>query len=283
MTTKVSMLENKFASLIDFPGTIKIIKESTAVQIIGALVLFFMALAVLFPELLATHNPYALDVINRLEAPSLTNLMGTDESGRDIYSRVIYGARYSLGISFVIVFLAAVIGGAYGTIAGYIGGNIETIMMRIVDLFLSFPYLILAMAIASVLGRGVESTIVALTIVWWPGFARMVRGQVICIKENLFVEAARSAGLPEYKILYRHIVPHFLKELRVKMTLDLGYCILALTGLSFLGLGVQSPTPEWGLMISHARMYVILAWWYGVFPGIAIFMTVLSLTLISEK
>lgn len=283
MSTKVSMLENKFASLIDLRAIIKKIKESTPVQIIGALIFLFMVLATLFPDLLATHNPYTLDVINRLESPSLTNLMGTDESGRDIYSRVIYGARYSLGISFVIVFLAAVIGGAYGTIAGYVGGYVETVMMRMVDLFLSFPYLILAMAIASVLGRGVESTIIALTIVWWPGFARMVRGQVLSIKENLFVEAARSAGLPEYKILYRHIVPHFLKEVRVKMTLDLGYCILALTGLSFLGLGVQSPIPEWGLMISHARMYVLMAWWYGVFPGLAIFMTVLSLTLISEK
>jgi peptide/nickel transport system permease protein len=149
-------------------------------------------------------------------------------------------------------------------------------MMRVVDIFLAFPYFILALAIASALGRGMVSAVLALVLVWWPGYARMIRGQVLSIKKNLFVEAARSIGVSNARLIFVHILPQTFNELNARVTLDLGYVLLALTGLSFLGLGAQNPTPEWGVMVADARLFIFRAWWYGVWPGLVIFFTVLA-------
>jgi peptide/nickel transport system permease protein len=220
----------------------------------------------------------ALALGDRLHPPSTRYWLGTDEGGRDLFSRIVYGARYSIGMGLAVVLVAASVGSVFGVVAGYAGGMVDTLMMRVVDIFLAFPYLILAMAIASALGRGAASAVAALAVVWWPSFARMVRGQVLAVREHQYVEAARALGVPDALILFRHVLPQCLPAIGVRVTLDLGYAILALTGLSFLGLGVQNPTPEWGVMVATSRMFVFRAWWYAIMPGLAIFLTVLALT-----
>jgi len=233
-----------------------------------------IALAVLFPSVFTPHDPYGLDVINRLKAPSLNHLFGTDEGGRDIFSRVIQGARVSVGSSILIVGLSASFGTFFGAIAGWFGGLLDTLLMRVVDVFLSFPYLVLAMALAASIGRDMRSSILALALVWWPGYARMVRGQVLSIKAKLFIRASRSLGATNGNLLLWHVIPHTSRAVAVRMSLDIGYVLIALTGLSFLGLGAQNPSPEWGLMVSNAKSYISVAWWYSFFPGLAIVLIV---------
>jgi peptide/nickel transport system permease protein len=238
-----------------------------------ALVVIALALIsalVLFPSLLATHDPFALDVINRLKPPSSAHFFGTDEAGRDIFSRVVHGARITIGSSLAIVACAAIFGALIGAIAGWFGGRIDSYLMRIVDVFLAFPYLVLAMALAASIGRNMGSSILALILVWWPGYARMVRGQVLSIKNELFVKASRAIGTNSSRILRWHVIPHASRPIVVRATLDIGYVIIALTGLSFLGLGAQNPSPEWGLLISNAKAYVLFGWWYSVLPGLVL-------------
>ena len=229
---------------------------------------------ILFPGFFAPYDPLELNVINRLQAPSKAHIFGTDEGGRDIFSRVLYGAKDSVGASIIIVLMASGLGTILGAIAGWFGGKIDFYLMRIVDVFLSFPYLVLAMALAASLGRDMRSAILALILVWWPSYARMVRGQVLSIKERLFIRAARTVGASSYQILFWHIIPHTYRTVGVRASMDVGYVLISLTGLSFLGLGAQNPSPEWGLMISNARSYVLASWWYSVFPGIAILLVV---------
>lgn len=243
---------------------------------LSGLVVVIILLAVLFPSVLATHEPLELIVKDRLKPPSTAHWFGTDGAGRDIYSRMVYGARYSIGMSLIIVLSAAAIGTLWGGVAGFVGGRVDQVMMRTVDIFLAFPYFILALAVASALGRGMTSAVLALVLVWWPGYARMIRGQVLSIKKDLFVEAARAIGLSSPRIILRHILPQTTNGLNARITLDLGYVLLALTGLSFLGLGAQNPTPEWGVMVADSRLFIFRAWWYGVFPGLVIFFTVLA-------
>lgn len=246
------------------------------------IVLAILVVVLAFPSWIAPRDVFKLDVRHRLQPPSADHWFGTDEGGRDLFTRVIHGARFSVGMAIAIVVSSATFGSICGVVAGYVGGNVGTVMMRIVDLFLAFPYLVLAMAIASAMGRGVASAIVALAVVWWPSYARMVRGQVLSIKEHLHVEAARALGASEMRILFRHILPLTANELNARITLDVGYAILALTGLGFLGLGAQNPSPEWGLMVSNSQVYVMRAWWYGVFPGVAILATVLAFTYLGD-
>lgn len=242
----------------------------------SGLVVAIVGVAIVFPALLATHDPLALAVKDRLKPPSAEYWFGTDGAGRDIYSRMVYGSRYSIGMTLIVVLSAAALGTLWGGLAGFLGGRLDQIMMRLVDVFLAFPYFILALAVASALGRGMTSAILALVLVWWPGYARMIRGQVLSIKKELFVEAARAIGTPGWRIILHHILPQTTSELNARITLDLGYVLLALTGLSFLGLGAQNPTPEWGLMVADSRLFIFRAWWYGVLPGLVIFFTVLA-------
>jgi peptide/nickel transport system permease protein len=234
------------------------------------------------PGLIAPQNPLTLNLGNTLAPPSGQNLFGTDEAGRDLWSRCVWGVRYSLGVSVVIVISAAVIGTLIGGLAGLLRGPIDSLLMRTTDVFLAFPYLILAIAIASAVGPGLTTVVVALTAVWWPGYARMVRGQVLALKELAFVEGARAAGTSTPMILVRHLLPHLLPQLSARVSMDVGYAVLALTGLSFLGLGAQPPTPELGAIIADARSHLLVAWWYTTLPGLFVLAAVLSAMVVSD-
>jgi peptide/nickel transport system permease protein len=190
--------------------------------------------------------------------------------------------RYSLGVSVLIVLGAAVIGTLVGGLAGLLRGPVDTVLMRGTDVFLAFPYLILAIAIASAVGPGLTTVTVALTAVWWPGYARMVRGQVLALKELSFVEGARAAGTSTFMILFRHLLPHLLPQLSARVSMDVGYAVLALTGLSFIGLGAQPPTPELGAIIADARSHLLVAWWYTTLPGLFVLAAVLSSMVVSD-
>ena len=236
---------------------------------------FGVLLVIVAPGLLAPYDPYELDVPSRLLGPSWSHLFGTDEAGRDVFSRMLYGARPSIGSALAVTALAAAFGTVYGALAGWVGGVVDRALMRVVDLFLAFPYLVLAMAVAASIGRDLRSAIIALAVVWWPSYARMIRGQVLALKGQLHVRAARTLGAGPLQLLRWHVVPHTFAQLNARLTIDIGYALVALTGLSFLGLGAQNPSPEWGLMISNAHGYVLNAWWYAVLPGVVIFLTVL--------
>ncbi|MBI4322528.1 MAG: ABC transporter permease [Chloroflexi bacterium] len=248
----------------------------------GLLFVSILFVLMLAPSIVAPYDPYELNTANRLRPPSPQHLFGTDEAGRDIFSRIIYGTRYSLGMSLAIVGLAVGLGTAIGCVAGLSGGRTDELLMRFVDVFLSFPRYILAMAIASALGPGIASSVLALSALWWAAYARLVRGKLLSIKENLFVEAARALGTNNWRIVWWHVLPHCVREINAKMTLDFGTSLLALTGLGFLGLGMQNPAPEWGLMVANARGYALSAWWYAFSPGLMIFLCVLSFVAIGD-
>jgi peptide/nickel transport system permease protein len=241
---------------------------------------WFLVIAV--PQLVAPQDPLALNLSNTLAPPSGQHFFGTDEAGRDLWSRCVWGVRYSLGVSVLIVVSAAVLGTIIGGLAGLLRGPIDTVLMRSTDVFLAFPYLILAIAIASAVGPGLSTVVVALTAVWWPGYARMVRGQVLSLKELAFVEGARAVGTSTPMILFKHLLPHLLPQLSARVSMDVGYAVLALTGLSFLGLGAQPPTPELGAIIADARNHLLEAWWYTTLPGLFVLAAVLSSMVLSD-
>lgn len=231
--------------------------------------------------------PYPEDVIAvhmdaRLLPPSTAHLLGTDEMGRDIFSRAVFGSRVSLTVIAVVVGLSAAVGILIGAVAGFLGGKIDEIVMRITDMFLAFPSILLAMAIAAALGPSLINAMIAITTTWWPWYARLVRGQVLSIKERPFVEAAVTLGAGKGRIIFRHILPNSLSPILVQMSMDAGYVLLTAAGLSFIGLGAQPPTPEWGLMVSLGRIYMPQWWWCATFPGLAIMITVLGLNLIGD-
>lgn len=248
-----------------------------ALLVVAALVAF-----ALLPGLVAPHDPIMLAMSERLKPPSLTHPFGTDEGGRDVFSRVVYGTRYSLGVAMTIVLSSALFGTLYGAVSGMARGWIDNLLMRFVDLFLGFPALVLALAMAASLGRGLGSVALSLSIIWWPGYARLVRGEVLRLRERPHVEAARALGVSTLAILRRHIIPFVAQEVNVRVTTDIGYALVAVTALSFLGLGANSPTPEWGLLIRDSRPYFGSAWWYLVFPGTMIMLTATAFSLIGD-
>lgn len=248
----------------------------------SAATLLVLAALVFIPGLLAPGDPYDLDIGNRFTAPHSGNLFGTDDAGRDILSRVIHGARYSIGSAVLIVTVAVVVGTVYGSLAAWYGGILDRLLMRTVDVFLAFPYLVFAMAVAASLGRGLTSTIVALSLLWWPSYARMIRGQVKSILNDYHIRAAITLGARRGQILRWHVIPHTYNQLLVRFTLDIGNALVALTGLAFLGLGATPPLPEWGRMVADSKQFALTAWWYAVFPGAVIFLTVLNFVLLGE-
>jgi peptide/nickel transport system permease protein len=245
---------------------------------LALLVLAILAAFTLLPGLIAPHDPIALAMADRLKPPSLTHIFGTDEGGRDVFSRIVYGTRYSLGVAIAIVFASAL----FGVVSGMARPGIDNLMMRIVDLFFGFPALVLALAVAASIGRGLDSVALSLAIIWWPGYARLVRGEVLRLRERPHVEAARALGVSEMTILRSHIIPFVVQEVNVRVTTDIGYALVAVTALSFLGLGANSPTPEWGLLIRDSRPYFGSAWWYLVFPGTMIMLTATAFSLIGD-
>ena len=248
---------------------------------LGAAILLAWLVIAVFAPYLTAHPFDAVDLPRRLQPPSTEFLLGTDALGRDILSRLFLGSRVSLFAGFVVVTIGATIGILNGGIAAYAGGRIEEVMMRLTDLVLCFPPIILAMAIAAALGIGVRNTILAMLVVWWPKFARLARSLVIVQRSQEYVEAAITMGYGGGRILFRHIVPNALGPLIVLVTLDLGQAIITFAGLSFLGLGVIPPMPEWGAMVSEGRE-LVEQWWVATFPGLAILSVVIGFNFLGD-
>lgn len=217
-----------------------------------------------------------------LLGPSISHFFGTDELGRDIFSRVIYGTTISVRTALLAVGLALLIGAPLGAIAGSSRRWVDETIMRVTDVFLSFPSILLAIAIAAFLGPSLRNATFACVVSWWPWYARLVRGQAISIRERQFVRAARAMGTSQRRIVFRHVMPNTIAPVIIQATMDIGGVILTLAALSFLGLGAQPPTAEWGLMINTSRMYFLEAWWYAIFPGMAILITTLAFNLVGD-
>lgn len=250
--------------------------------LVGAGILIgLIGVAVLAP-LLAPYDPLEQNLYKRLQAPSLTYPLGTDDFGRDILSRIIYGARISLRIGLISISIALSVGSALGLVAGYRGGGLDTVVMRLMDIMLAFPSILLAIAIVAVTGPGIENVMVAVSIVMVPQYARLVRACVLSIREMAYVEAARALGGGEVRILLASVLPNCAAPLIVQSTLSMGTAILDAAGLSFLGLGAQPPVPEWGAMLSGGRELLLKAPWVMTFPGLAIFTVVLGLNLFGD-
>lgn len=218
----------------------------------------------------------------RLAAPSWRHPLGTDNLGRDIFSRIIFGTRISLQAAFLVVLIVMLIGVPLGLIAGYFGGKIDELIMRFADMILAFPSLLLAIAIVASLGPNLFNALIAISLPWWPWYTRLMRSQVISIKEMQFIESARAIGVSRWRIMFRHILPNCLSPIIVQATLDMGYIILAIASLGFLGLGSQPPVADWGVMVSEGREYFMKQWWISTFSGAAIFLTVLAFNLLGD-
>jgi peptide/nickel transport system permease protein len=248
---------------------------------LGALIILAWVAVAIFAPLLARHAPDVVDVTQRLRPPSANHWLGTDALGRDVFARLLYGSRISLTTGVIVVVLAAAFGTLVGGIAAYARGKLEELIMRITDLVLCFPPIILALAIAAALGIGAVNTIIAMLVVWWPKFARLARSLIIVQRSQEYVEAAVVVGLSPARILIRHIIPNSIGPLIVLVTLDIGNAIITFAGLSFLGLGVVPPTPEWGSMVSEGRE-LIEQWWVAAFPGLAILTIVVGFNFLGD-
>ena len=254
-------------------------------QRISLIVIVLLVLVAVFAPFIAPYPGHAISDTNpddKLQPPSARYWFGTDELGRDMLSRVIYGTRISLQTALIAVGMALLIGVPLGAIAGGLGGVMDEIIMRITDVFLSFPPLLLAIAISAFMGPNLRNAMLAIIISWWPWYTRIIRGQAVSIRERQFVRAARAIGTPKMEIIFKHILPNTFAPVIVQASMDIGGVILTIAALSFLGLGAQPPTPEWGLLISTSRTYFLNAWWYSTFPGLAIVITVLVFNLIGD-
>ena len=249
--------------------------------IVGLIIILTWIFLSVFAASVAPYGPLKQDVVNRLQPPSANHLMGTDQLGRDILSRVIYGGRVSLPVGLLVVSLCCLIGTVLGSLAGYFGGAVDTVLMRATEMVLGFPPIILAMAIAAALGAGLEKSTMAIVMVWWPNYARVVRSLVLSVRENEYVVAARSLGCQEGRILLRTVLPNCLAPAIVMATMDLGNAILIFSGLSFLGLGAVPPTPEWGTMVASG-IIVFDQWWVSAFPGLAILSIVMGVNFLGD-
>jgi peptide/nickel transport system permease protein len=247
----------------------------------------FLSLAVVFISLaghwVTPQDPMKINMSIRFSAPTLRNWMGTDNLGRDLTSRVMSGTGLALQSCLIILLSASVIGTLIGMVAGFYGGAIDEILMRITDVFIAFPGLILAMAISAALGPNLIHAMIVIAVVWWPGYARLVRGQVMAMKQREYIQATRALGASDARILFAHVLPNILVPLVIQITLDLGPALVTTSSLSFIGMGAQPPAPEWGSMVSQGRKYLLDYWWMSTFPGAAIFATVLVFNSLGEN
>lgn len=249
---------------------------------IGLGILGVIVLCSLIAPILTPYNPTQVDISQKFLGPSLHHWFGTDEVGRDILTRILYGARISLGVGITVIIMASIIGILIGTISGYFGGVIDVIIMRIMDMVMAFPTLILAMALAAALGPSLQNAMLAIAIVKIPVYVRLARGESLVLREKLFVKSAQSFGINPWRIIGKHIVPNSVSPVIIQATLDVGDAILMIATLGFLGLGAQPPTPEWGAMISIGWKYLLDYWWYPTFPGLFLFLSAGSLNLIGD-
>jgi peptide/nickel transport system permease protein len=251
----------------------------------GGLIVALIFVVAVFAPLIA---PYPADAgsathpENALLAPSMAHLFGPDQVGRDVFSRVVYGARISPVIALVVLLLACAAGIPLGVAAGYFGGATDEVIMRVTDVFLAFPSLLLALAFVAVLPASLTVVTIAIAITWWPWYARLIRGQAASVAGRPYVEACRALGIPRWRILLRHVLPNSVTPLIVQVSLDAGGVILTISALSFLGLGAQDPVPEWGLMVAEGDNYFTTAWWLVTFPGLAILVTALAFNLLGD-
>lgn len=222
------------------------------------------------------------DVPNRFLPPSHEHWLGTDQLGRDVLSRIIIGSRIALQAPAMVVIMAVAVGAPLGALAGYVGGWVDNLIMRVTDLFLAFPSLLLAVTIVAAVGPSLTNAMIAIAISWWPWYTRLVRGVTLSLRERYFVEAARSIGVPSWTIILRHILPNCVTPILVQATIDFGTVILAEGSLAFLGLGTQPPAPDWGLMVSQGRSHILNQWWISTLPGLAIFVSVLAFNLLGD-
>jgi peptide/nickel transport system permease protein len=249
---------------------------------VGLGIVASLLLVAAFAPWLATYSPTAQILSDRLQPPSPAHWLGTDELGRDIYSRIVFGARLTLYIVGLVVIMVGPVGLLVGTVAGYVGGWLDTVLMRITDIFLAFPRLILALAFVAALGPGIGNAIIAISITAWPPYARIARAETLTVRNSDFIDAIRLQGASSGRIIWGHIMPLCLSSLIVRLTLDMAGIILTAAGLGFLGLGAQPPLPEWGAMISSGRQYLLEQWWVATMPGIAIFAVALGFNLLGD-
>ena len=258
--------------------------KKNKMALVGLGILVILVLLALFADVIADYDTVVIkqNLANRLKGPSAEHWLGTDEFGRDIFARLVHGARVSLKVGIIAVGISIILGGILGALAGFYGGRIDNIIMRIMDVFLAVPSILLAIAIVSALGPSIINLLVAISISSVPRYARIVRASVLSIRDQEFVEAARAIGANNARIIFRHIIPNSLAPVIVQGTLGVASAILSTAGLSFIGLGIQPPAPEWGSMLSGGRQYLRYAWWVTTFPGVAIMITILSLNLLGD-
>ncbi len=261
-------------------GLLQFLKNRLAVA--GLLIILALIFIAIFAPLIATYNPLKTNLGQRLLPLSTEHFFGTDEVGRDIFSRVVWGSRLTLYVIGLVAIIAAPVGIIVGTVSGYFGGFVDTVLMRITDIFLAFPKLILALAFVAALGPGIENAIIAIAITSWPPYARIARGETITIRNSDFIRAIRLQGAGPIRIITGHIMPLCLSSLIVRVTLDMAGIIITAAGLGFLGLGAQPPSPEWGAMTSSGRAYILDNWWLITMPGMAIFIVSLAFNLLGD-
>ncbi len=278
----IDLLEKPHAESQQVWQTIRSFLGRNPLAVTGLVIVALTLVVAIFANLITPYDPVVPDLDVKLRAPSLLHVFGTDDMGRDILSRVMAGARISLASALLIISLSGVFGMLVGLAAGYWGGWLDDVLMRLTDIFLAFPALVLAMVISATLGPSLQNALIAVATVWWPWYARLVRGQVLSVRNVEYIQAARSLGASPLRIIFRHILPNIMGPFIVQATLDVGNTILLTASLSFIGLGAQPPTAEWGAMVSVGRLYMLSYWWVPTFPGFAILFSVLGFNLLGD-
>lgn len=249
---------------------------------VGALIVTIVVFTIIFAPYIAPYGPTTLDLLHRLAPPSAKHWFGTDQIGRDIFSRVIYGARISVSVGLGVVLLAMPIGALIGAFSGLMGGRTDTAIMRVMDVMLSFPSFVMAIALASALGPSLTNAMLAIAVLRIPFYVRLARGQALSLRERTYVKAAETFGSSRFRIVWRHIIPNALAPVLVQAMLDIGSAILTASALSFIGLGAQEPAAEWGAMVATGRNFLLDQWWYPTFPGLAILITAIGFNLLGD-
>lgn len=259
--------------------------SQSPLSVVGLVIIVVLVLVALIGPFLVPYPDDATGAIHikdKLQGPSAAHFFGTDHVGRDVFTRVVVGARISLLAGVTVIALALTVGTLLGAVAGFFGGRLSDAIMRVTDIFLTIPDLILAMAFAAALGPGLMNVMIAVSLVWWPGYCRLTRANVVALRDSQFAEAASSLGASSGRVLFRHVLPNSLPTILVKASMDVGFAVLTTAALGFIGLGTQPPNPDWGVMVSDGRAYLRDAWWYSTFPGLGILLVVVGFNLMGD-